>query len=218
MAPLERRVVLGEQQSQDLDPFLEAVHALGSRGEGDAELAVLRVVPRGPHRALHASAGEVIDRDDLGGEHRGVPVGHARDERAEPHARGLAGEPREQRPRLERRAAGITVERLEVVEGPDAVEAGILGKPGARDELAPRELVLRDTSPQRIGRSGAPISAADRPLVEPATQPPAPMGLTLQALALAVPDAIGVLGPHRLAHRLVDLARIADHGPSICPG
>ena len=147
-----------------------------------------------------------------------MAVRHARDERAEPHARGLAGDPREQRPRLEGRAAGIAVERLEVVEDPDAVEAGVLGERRARDELVPRELVLRDVEPpahRTLRRLARRRRTARRSSQRPMT--PAPPDMTGQALALAVPDAVGVLGPHRLAHRLVDLARIADHPSSICP-
>src|SRR6185503_20787199 len=86
----------------------------------------------------------MVDRDDLRRQHGGVPVGHPRDERAEPHTRGLTREPREQRPPLERWPLRIGVERLEVIEDPDAFEAGVLGEPSARNDLVPRELMLRD--------------------------------------------------------------------------
>ncbi len=105
---------------------------------------MLGLVPRGTDRALDAPPGEMIDRDDLGGQHRGMPVGHPRDERAEPHARRLSGEPGKQGPAFERRLFRVAVERLEVVEDPDAVEAYVLGEPSPRDDLIPRQLVLRD--------------------------------------------------------------------------
>ena len=119
---LERHVVLGEQAAQGLHALLEPVHPLGGRRERDAELAMLRLVPRGADRALDAPVRQVVDGDDLRGEHRRMAVRHAGDERAEPHARGLAREPGQQRPRLERRPLRVRVERLEVVEDPDAVE------------------------------------------------------------------------------------------------
>src|SRR6266540_1571339 len=93
VAALERHVVLCEQETQNLDALLETIHPLGDRRERYAELAMLRLVPRGTDRALDAAAGEVIDGDDLRGQHGGMSMRHAGDERAEPYARGRRASP-----------------------------------------------------------------------------------------------------------------------------
>src|SRR4051794_16232137 len=140
----EDEVLFSEERAEDLDAFLEAVHPLLGRRERDAELAMFRLVPRRADRALDAPAGEVIDRDDLRCQHGGGAMRHPGGERPEPNAGSLTSETRQQRPTLERRALRVSVERLEVVEDPDAVEAGVLGEASARDDLVPGQLVLRD--------------------------------------------------------------------------
>ena len=140
---LEGRVGGGEQGTEDVDPLFEAIHPLRCRWERDAKFAMFRLVPRGADGAFDATRGQVIDRDDFRGQHGRVSVCHTSDERAEPHAGRLASESGEQCPRLQRRPLRICVERLEVVEEPDAIESRILGEPSARNDLFPCELMLR---------------------------------------------------------------------------
>ena len=144
MASLERHLVLGEEPAQDLHTLLEPLHALGDRRERDPELAVLLRVPGGAHRALDAPARDMVHRYHLGGQHRGMSVSHASHEGSESHSRCLARECGEKGPRFERRSLRVSVERLEVVEHPHAVETRILSEPNTRDELVPGELVLGD--------------------------------------------------------------------------
>src|SRR2546429_368125 len=51
--------------------------ALVERREGNPKLLVLRLVPGGPQAELESAAGDVVDRDRLGGQDRRVAVGDA---------------------------------------------------------------------------------------------------------------------------------------------
>ena len=86
----------------------------------------------------------MVDRDGLGRVHRRVPVGHAGDEQPEAHAFGDPAPRRERGVALEALARPLAVHRLEVVEAPDAIEAGVVGKLGARHDLRERNPLLRD--------------------------------------------------------------------------
>ena len=90
---------------------------------------MLLVEPRGAVGELEAAAGRVVDRDRLGREHRGMAVGHAGDEQAEPDLGREAGQRGERGVALEALARALAVHGLEVVEAPEAVEAELVGEP-----------------------------------------------------------------------------------------
>jgi len=81
-APVVGHQLAGEEAGGDLEGVLEQVEELAGRRERDSELGVLLVVPRGAERQLEPPPGGVVDGEHLGGEHRGVPVGHPGDEAA----------------------------------------------------------------------------------------------------------------------------------------
>jgi hypothetical protein len=58
LTALERDVVPLEQGEQHLDALLQPIHALARRREGDAELAVLGLVPSRADRALDTADGQ----------------------------------------------------------------------------------------------------------------------------------------------------------------
>jgi len=76
----------------DLDSFLEAIHALFECREGEAEGLVLGDVPARAHAEDEASAAEPVDLGGHAGEQCGVAEGHGRDERAESDAPALLGD------------------------------------------------------------------------------------------------------------------------------
>ena len=105
---------------------------------------VFRLVPRGADRAPDPAVRQVVDGHDLRREHRRHAVRHAGHERSEAHARRLSRQAGQERPGLHRRTARIRVERLEMIEDPDALDPGVLGESRPRHDLVPRELMLGD--------------------------------------------------------------------------
>ena len=84
-------------------------------GNGEAELAMLEVVPAGPDADLDAAAAHLVDgRDDLG-EDAGMAERDRRHEHAEADPLGLAGQAGDDRPGVGRRLAGLAREAREVV-------------------------------------------------------------------------------------------------------
>jgi hypothetical protein len=144
MAPVEFEVVPGQEALDDLERLLEALDALAGGWEVEAQAAVLLLVPRRPQPEVEAALGHVVDGHHLGGQQRGVAVGHAGDQGAQADAAGDRGQGGEQRPRLQARPLAVPVQGGEVVEHPGRFEAGLLGPDHPPPDLRPLELVLGD--------------------------------------------------------------------------
>ena len=127
------------------------VDTLTRRREGDAEPVVLVAVPGRAVGKLEPPARRVIDGDGLCRIDRRMAVGHAGDEQSEPDAVACAAQGRERRHTLEALARAFAVHRLEVVEPPDPVEAGVVGEARTRHQLAPRHALLRDIQAESHG-------------------------------------------------------------------
>ena len=139
----ERRALLGEHRLDDRERFLQPIHPLADRREVVAIALVLDLVPGGAEAEDRPPAGDGVERRDLLGQQRRIAVRDARDERAQPHARGLAGEGGEHRPALEHRLVrpADAVDLVEVVHDRDDIEAGRLGGLGLLDDAV--EQLLR---------------------------------------------------------------------------
>ena len=141
---LEARPVGRHHQPHDLDAFFKPLRALLDPGKRNAQFLVLRLVPGRPHSDLEPPVGDVIDGDRLRRQDGRVPVGDPRDQDAKPDPRSLCGQPREQRPAFHARPVRVAVERLEVIEDPGPIEAGLLGELHSFQQFRPQELMLRD--------------------------------------------------------------------------
>ena len=86
--------------------------------------------------------GEVVEGDDLLGQHPRAAAGHGRDEGAEAQAAGVGGHRAEQHPRVVHREELLAVE-VEVVPDEQAVPARGLGLPGQLEQVADRPDVGR---------------------------------------------------------------------------
>jgi len=107
--------------------FTEPAEPLTERWELPAELLELGLVPRGADPEVEPTPREVVDRRaDLRVE-TGVPVEIARDHEPDAHALRRFGHRGEHRPALEHRLRRIRAQREQVIEAPEAVEAGIVG-------------------------------------------------------------------------------------------
>ncbi len=71
-----------------------------------------------------------------------MAIGHAGNHRSKSYAGGSGGQSGQKCPGLEARPVGIPIQSLEVIEQPDAVEAGIFGEPDALEKLCPGLLML----------------------------------------------------------------------------
>ena len=92
VGPLVGAVVVAPHLMADLQRLLEALEALGHRGERHAVGEVLPLVPRGPDAELGPALGHDVERgDDVGQEPR-VPVGDARHHQAQADPLGAPGQ------------------------------------------------------------------------------------------------------------------------------
>src|SRR5581483_6858480 len=110
----------------DARPALQPVEALAEAGEGDAEHAVLRLVPAGAEPEVEPAAGERVHGRRPAGEHRGVIERQRADERAEADAPRVRGEPAQRRPAVERGASRLAEEPGEVVRAKERLPAAVL--------------------------------------------------------------------------------------------
>jgi hypothetical protein len=85
VAPGEVHLPVAEQPVDDAEPFLEAAHPVV---EGKSEGAVLGFVPARAEPEDQPAAGDLLDRVGELREVRGIPEGHARDERPDLYPRG----------------------------------------------------------------------------------------------------------------------------------
>src|SRR6266545_3736651 len=135
---LEGRALLGPEHVQDLAGFIQTLEPLAHRIERQAVGLVLVLLPAGAN-----AADEPATRDDVYvgrhlGQHRGMAVGIARDDRPDPHPLGERGQRRERRPALEHVADPVGGVRHEVVGDARRVPAGLLGVAPERLHVAPR--------------------------------------------------------------------------------
>ena len=108
-----------------------------------AELAVLELVPAGADPDLDPPAAHLVDGRDNLHEVAGVPERHRTDEAPEPDRRRLAGETREDRPGVRRRAVGVAREVGVVVAPEEGLEPEALGQPGDRQLVVVAQALLR---------------------------------------------------------------------------
>ena len=115
---------LVEERAENLHRLLEMILADPDALEGNAEALVLVLVPARPDPEIAAAVGEMIDGAHGLGEHPGVAVVDADDERPYPHVLGVEGDGGHGADRLEAIAVAVSIGRLlEVVGGGEPVEA-----------------------------------------------------------------------------------------------
>ncbi len=109
---------------------------------------MLLVEPGRAEGQLQTSMRGMVDRQGLGGQHRGMPVGGASDQEAQPYAGGEPAQRRERAHALEGLTRSLAEHGLEVIEAPCTVEAEILGEADPPDQLIPGHPLLRDIEPE----------------------------------------------------------------------
>src|SRR5581483_5843392 len=119
---LEVHGVLAQQQADAPHGFFEDVEPDAVGRERDAVRLVLVERPAGAETELRATAAQMVDGGDRVGEHGGVPVAGAVDERSAADAARVAGERSVRGDGLQARVAA-EVRRVEVVPDRDPVEA-----------------------------------------------------------------------------------------------
>ena len=136
------------------------------------------------------TAGDRVERRDLLGEHRRVPIRHPGDKRPEPDTVGLAGQGGQRQPALQHRLIGLTdaADLVQVVHDRHEVEAGHF-----------RRLGLLDDAVEQPIRRG--IWVGERWKVEPEPDAHGPMvGPTADRRITTLPGAFmprcGRSGPH----------------------
>ena len=134
---LEGAVVVGEHPVRELEGVLEEGEPLAGRGVGDAEAAVLLLVPRRPDAEPGPAAREDVERRHGLEQEAGVAVGHPRHEGAELDPLGDRRRVGERRVALEHVQLGRADHRdlEEVVHDPQRGEPRCLGVAG---DVAPR--------------------------------------------------------------------------------
>src|SRR6185436_5974105 len=121
--PLVRHALAVEQRADDLRSLREPARALAGRSEIDPVGLVLRLIPYGPDPTDRAAVRDLIQRrGDVRDDGR-MAIGDARHHRPEANALRDRGESREDRPGFEVRPLLLAGERVEVVPGPNGVDA-----------------------------------------------------------------------------------------------
>ena len=120
----------------------EDVHALARRGEREAVVLVLRPVPARPHPHLDPSARDLVDGHGGLGEHRRMPEGRRRHERAQPQRRGHRGETGQRRPGIERAAFLRAHDGAVVVGAEQRLVPVLLARARERNPVVPGHALL----------------------------------------------------------------------------
>src|SRR5207247_3290868 len=142
VTPGEVEAGFGELAADDLELLREKLHSDGSLREGKPVRAVLALVPAAADAELDPSARDVVDGHCGAGEHRRVPEGDGRDERAQPQLGGNRGEAGERRPAVERAALALPVETEVVVGAEERLAPVVLARARQRDPLLPGHALL----------------------------------------------------------------------------
>src|SRR6185436_3036595 len=122
---VERRARLGPQRLQHLTGLVEAIDAFrGALRELHSVHRELRLVPTRPDTHLEAATGEVIDGDGDLREQTRMPVEIPSDVEPDMRAPGDLGDRRKQRPAVVDRLRLVLMDRDQVVEEPEMIEAG----------------------------------------------------------------------------------------------
>ena len=137
---LERRLVLRPEGLEHLARFIEPRETLGHRVEGNAVRLVLVLLPRGADATDEPAARDDVHLRGHLRQHRRMPIGVARHDRADAQARHARRERRQRRPALHRVADAIRRVRHEVIG-----DAG--GVPAAGRRVAPE---LEHRVPRRV--------------------------------------------------------------------
>ena len=123
----ERGARLRPQRRQHLARFVEPLHPLTRSQLRHAEHGLDVGVTAGAESQIEPSTADVVDGDGHLGQHAGVPVGIAGDERADAYSPSRLCHRGERRPGLEDVTGALASHRGEVVEQPAAVESTVVG-------------------------------------------------------------------------------------------
>ena len=155
--------LLAQQAADRLDRLLEEVEPLAGRRERDAVGGVLVERPPGAEPEVGPPAGQVVDRGDGVGQHGGVPVAGAVDERPDPHPGGVAGEGGVAGDGLVALVA-VEVGGVEVVPDRDPVEPVVLDAGPEVAELVDRGVLQAGVHPEG-GHGRGTYSGASPPFL-----------------------------------------------------
>ena len=155
----EGGALLGHQERDHLDGFLEPIHAFRRWRQLDAIAAMLILVPAGPDPQGEPAFADVVDGHGLLEQDGRVAERVAGDEDPEADAGRPRRDGREQGPAFEtamfRRAVGID----EVVDQPRVVEPQFLSLEHVVEHVGPRPIGLAqehpEAQPRKVGRSPA---------------------------------------------------------------
>src|SRR5581483_6570330 len=132
------------QPGDDGELLLEHLEARADGREGDAVGSVLLVVPPGPEAELHPATAHGVDLGDSDGQGPRQAERHRCDEGAEADPLGVAGQPRQGRPRIGRAGEPGPAAEIDVVVGAEeGVEAQPFGGACDREQLVVARPLLR---------------------------------------------------------------------------
>ena len=151
MIAVESGAGVGEERFHDLQRFVEHLHAVAGRREGDAIRTMLPFVPPGANTEDGATLADMVDRHDLLRQHRRMAMGVAIDQHADLRPAGFLRERGEQGGRFQAGTVGIGIERHEVVEQPDRIEPQRFGQLPLGNKLGPGVLMLGDDDAEGKG-------------------------------------------------------------------
>jgi len=116
--PVERGGLLRQQANQHFAVFFESVTALSRGAEFDAVGTGLLLVPARADAQFEPAVGDDVQGRGHVGEHRGMPVVDAGDQRAQPQPFGGLRQCGQGRPALKAGSGRVGEDRIEVVESP----------------------------------------------------------------------------------------------------
>ena len=142
MPAVEGGALVGPHPAQDLERLAELGQACADRRERIAVLLVLDLVPAGAEADDQPAAAHLVERGRHLREERGRPIADAEDELSDTHAPGDRRGRDRFGPRLEHPDA-LVRQIDEVIDDPDRIEAGLVGRLGDLACLAPGGAELR---------------------------------------------------------------------------
>src|ERR1700680_913781 len=151
MLALVWRFVTRPHLERDLECLLQPLEPFRHRWVGDAEAAMLVLIPGGADAEVRTSTGENVERRGRLDQDSRVAVGDASDHGAEPDPRRASGGKCQRRPALEHVELGRSddPDLEEVVHDPQAGETGALGAFG--DQAATLAEERGATRPGEVG-------------------------------------------------------------------
>jgi hypothetical protein len=163
--PLERCTWLGPERLQHLAGLIEAIDAFrGALRERHPVHRELWLVPPSSDPHLETAAGEVIDRDGDLREQAWMPVEIPGDVEADVRALGDLRDRREERPPVVDRLRLVLMDRDQVVEEPEVIEAGVVDHAPRLSLRFEGEDLLRELETDTDRHSPSPATAAAAPV------------------------------------------------------